>query len=52
MPISNPTQLVDAFKKSGEFDRLRKELLAQFQAEVSGHVQSLASTVQLCYFLG
>jgi len=31
MTISNPTQLVDAFKKSGEFDRLRRELLAEFQ---------------------
>ncbi|KAF5387601.1 hypothetical protein D9615_000088 [Tricholomella constricta] len=29
MPIDNPTQLVDEFKKSGEFDRLRRELLAQ-----------------------
>jgi hypothetical protein len=31
MTISNPTQLVDAYKKSGEFDRLRRELLASFQ---------------------
>lgn len=31
MSISNPTQLVDAYKKSGEFDRLRRELLAEFQ---------------------
>ncbi|KZT27005.1 hypothetical protein NEOLEDRAFT_1061726 [Neolentinus lepideus HHB14362 ss-1] len=31
MPIKNPTQLVDEFKKSGEFDRLRRELLKQFQ---------------------
>ncbi|RDB20519.1 hypothetical protein Hypma_012423 [Hypsizygus marmoreus] len=31
MPIDNPTQLVDEFKKSGEFDRLRRELLSQFQ---------------------
>lgn len=31
MPIQNPTQLVDEFKKSGEFDRLRRELLAQFR---------------------
>ncbi|GLB33470.1 putative COMPASS (Complex proteins associated with Set1p) component shg1 [Lyophyllum shimeji] len=29
MPIDNPTQLVNEFKKSGEFDRLRRELLAQ-----------------------
>lgn len=34
MPISNPTQLVDAYKKSGEFDRLRRELLASFQRDV------------------
>ncbi|KAK0231155.1 hypothetical protein IW262DRAFT_1342440 [Armillaria fumosa] len=31
MPIANPDQLVDAFKKSGEFDRLRRELLSEFQ---------------------
>ncbi|KAK0191312.1 hypothetical protein F5146DRAFT_1224049 [Armillaria mellea] len=31
MPIVNPDQLVDAFKKSGEFDRLRRELLSEFQ---------------------
>ncbi|KAK7471003.1 hypothetical protein VKT23_002416 [Stygiomarasmius scandens] len=31
MPISNPNQLVEEFKKSGEFDRLRRELLAEFQ---------------------
>jgi len=31
MTIINPTQLVDEFKKSGEFDRLRRELLTQFQ---------------------
>jgi len=31
MSIVNPTQLVDAYKKSGEFDRLRRELLASFQ---------------------
>ncbi|KAG7445907.1 uncharacterized protein BT62DRAFT_932251 [Guyanagaster necrorhizus] len=31
MPIANPAQLVDAFKKSGEFDRLRRELLSEFQ---------------------
>ncbi|KAH7888028.1 hypothetical protein F5I97DRAFT_1926423 [Phlebopus sp. FC_14] len=34
MSISNPKQLVDEFKKSGEFDRLRRELLAQFQHSV------------------
>ncbi|KAI0347059.1 hypothetical protein BDW22DRAFT_1321708 [Trametopsis cervina] len=31
MPINNPTQLVDEFKKSGEFDRLRRELLTEFR---------------------
>ncbi|TFK43281.1 hypothetical protein BDQ12DRAFT_171629 [Crucibulum laeve] len=31
MPVNNPTELVDEFKKSGEFDRLRRELLANFQ---------------------
>ncbi|KIJ20112.1 hypothetical protein PAXINDRAFT_166255 [Paxillus involutus ATCC 200175] len=31
MSISSPKQLVDEFKKSGEFDRLRRELLTQFQ---------------------
>jgi len=29
--MSNPEQLVDEFKKSGEFDRLRRELLMAFQ---------------------
>ncbi|TDL29091.1 hypothetical protein BD410DRAFT_3435 [Rickenella mellea] len=29
--VLNPSQLVDEFKKSGEFDRLRRQLLAQFQ---------------------
>ncbi|KAJ3936902.1 MAG: hypothetical protein NXY57DRAFT_59148 [Lentinula lateritia] len=31
MPASNPNQLVEEFKKSGEFDRLRRELFAEFQ---------------------
>lgn len=31
MPIQNPTQLVDEFKKSGEFDRLRLQLLDEFR---------------------
>ncbi|KAI0698918.1 hypothetical protein BC835DRAFT_1268609 [Cytidiella melzeri] len=30
--IYNPTQLVDEFKKSGEFDRLRRELLTEFRS--------------------
>ncbi|KAJ7591426.1 hypothetical protein C8J56DRAFT_935514 [Mycena floridula] len=34
MPITTPTQLVDEFKKSGEFDRLRRELLLKFQQSV------------------
>ncbi|TFY83187.1 hypothetical protein EWM64_g821 [Hericium alpestre] len=29
--IKNPDQLVNEFKKSGEFTRLRRELLTQFQ---------------------
>ncbi|KAI0091953.1 hypothetical protein BDY19DRAFT_990709 [Irpex rosettiformis] len=29
--ILNPAQLVDEFKKSGEFDRLRRELLTEFR---------------------
>ncbi|KAJ3514890.1 hypothetical protein NLJ89_g2110 [Agrocybe chaxingu] len=35
MPIDNPTALVEEFKKSGEFDRVRRELLAQFQQDES-----------------
>ncbi|KJA30049.1 hypothetical protein HYPSUDRAFT_32107 [Hypholoma sublateritium FD-334 SS-4] len=35
MPIDTPTALVEEFKKSGEFDRLRRELLAQFQQDES-----------------
>ncbi|KAL4267394.1 hypothetical protein AB1N83_002340 [Pleurotus pulmonarius] len=31
MPITTPRELVDEFKKSGEFDRLRRELLKEFQ---------------------
>ncbi|KAJ7122785.1 hypothetical protein C8R44DRAFT_784546 [Mycena epipterygia] len=31
MPIADPTQLVEEFKKSGEFDKLRRELLADSQ---------------------
>ncbi|KAG2158978.1 uncharacterized protein EDB93DRAFT_435187 [Suillus bovinus] len=31
MTINNPTQLIDEFKKSGEFDRLRRDLLSHFQ---------------------
>ncbi|KAH9163319.1 hypothetical protein EDB89DRAFT_2069258 [Lactarius sanguifluus] len=33
-PIKTPDDLVKEFKKSGEFDRLRRELLAQFQSGV------------------
>ncbi|KAI0663001.1 hypothetical protein C8Q70DRAFT_484733 [Cubamyces menziesii] len=32
--IKNPTQLVEEFKKSGEFDRLRRELLKEFRQSV------------------
>jgi len=35
MPIDNPSTLVEEFKKTGEFDRLRRELLAQFQRDDS-----------------
>ncbi|KAJ4500029.1 hypothetical protein C8R41DRAFT_813019 [Lentinula lateritia] len=38
MPASNPNQLVEEFKKSGEFDRLRRELFAEFQK--SDHISS------------
>ncbi|KAI0366390.1 hypothetical protein BV20DRAFT_1026378, partial [Pilatotrama ljubarskyi] len=31
MSITNPTQLVEEFKKSGEFDRIRRELLKEFR---------------------
>ncbi|KAI0773817.1 complex proteins associated with Set1p component shg1-domain-containing protein [Fomes fomentarius] len=29
--ITNPTQMVEEFKKSGEFDRLRRQLLKEFR---------------------
>ncbi|KAF8192575.1 hypothetical protein BJ912DRAFT_924900 [Pholiota molesta] len=35
MPIDNPTSLVEEFKKSGEFDRLRREVLMRFQQDGS-----------------
>ncbi|KAG7096664.1 hypothetical protein E1B28_004079 [Marasmius oreades] len=31
MPNPTPTDILDSFKKSGEYDRLRRELLTQFQ---------------------
>jgi len=31
MSINNPSKLVEEFKRSGDFDRIRRELLAQFQ---------------------
>ncbi|KAJ7781605.1 hypothetical protein B0H16DRAFT_1499038 [Mycena metata] len=34
MPIADPGELVAAFKKSGEFDKLRRELLADSQRSV------------------
>lgn len=34
MPLVTPVALVEEFKKSGEFDRLRRELLTQFQSDV------------------
>ncbi|THG97192.1 hypothetical protein EW145_g7660 [Phellinidium pouzarii] len=44
MNITNPTQLVAEFKKSGEFDRLRRELLAQFKNDES--IGSFTARVQ------
>ncbi|EDR02363.1 uncharacterized protein LACBIDRAFT_309642 [Laccaria bicolor S238N-H82] len=35
MPLVTPVALVEEFKKSGEFDRLRRELLTQFQSDDS-----------------
>ncbi|ESK93755.1 hypothetical protein Moror_1453 [Moniliophthora roreri MCA 2997] len=55
MSISTPTDLVDAFKKSGEFDRLRRELLVQFQksegiegfkGKIEGDIRSLLTSDQ------
>ncbi|EPT03176.1 hypothetical protein FOMPIDRAFT_1090563, partial [Fomitopsis schrenkii] len=44
MPIDSPAQLVEEFKKSGEFDRLRRELLAQFRS--SDAMDTLMSRVE------
>ncbi|KAJ6539004.1 hypothetical protein B0H19DRAFT_337166 [Mycena capillaripes] len=44
MPISDPTQLVEAFKKSGEFDKLRRELLADCQRSVRFFLACFLST--------
>ncbi|TFY57814.1 hypothetical protein EVJ58_g6794 [Rhodofomes roseus] len=44
MPIDDPAQLVEEFKKSGEFDRLRRELLAQFRS--SDAMDTLMSRVE------
>ncbi|KAF9534994.1 hypothetical protein CPB83DRAFT_843301 [Crepidotus variabilis] len=35
MPIETPAALVEEFKKSGEFDRIRRELLQEFQKDDS-----------------
>ncbi|OAX35256.1 hypothetical protein K503DRAFT_773671 [Rhizopogon vinicolor AM-OR11-026] len=43
MTITDPAQLIDEFKKSGEFDRLRRELLSHFQR--SDRVEALKSRV-------
>jgi len=43
MTINNPAQLIDEFKKSGEFDRLRRELLSHFQR--SDRTEALKSRV-------
>ncbi|KAK7696637.1 hypothetical protein QCA50_001295 [Cerrena zonata] len=37
MRISEPNELVEEFKKSGEFDRLRRQMLLQFQSGNSLH---------------
>ncbi|KAF9569421.1 hypothetical protein CPC08DRAFT_718246 [Agrocybe pediades] len=49
MPITTPTALVEEFKRSGEFDRLRREVLARFQQDESypafkESIESLART--------
>ncbi|KAF9483934.1 hypothetical protein BDN70DRAFT_873052 [Pholiota conissans] len=44
MPIDNPTALVEEFKKSGEFDRLRREVLTRFQQD--GSYSALKSRVE------
>ncbi|KAF8558812.1 hypothetical protein OG21DRAFT_982304 [Imleria badia] len=41
---TSPEELIDEFKKSGEFDRLRRELLTQFQH--SERMASLQSRVE------
>ncbi|KAL1732795.1 hypothetical protein EV714DRAFT_270421 [Schizophyllum commune] len=48
-PIQTPEDLVDAFKKSGEFDRMRRELLAEFRksdgvANFRARVEDIAQT--------
>jgi len=44
MSITNPAQLVAEYKKSGEFDRLRREILSDFQR--SEAVRPLLSRVE------
>ncbi|PBL02155.1 hypothetical protein ARMGADRAFT_1158739 [Armillaria gallica] len=46
MPIVNPDQLVDAFKKSGEFDRLRRELLSEFQQGNGVDIKDFKSKIE------
>ncbi|KZP15144.1 hypothetical protein FIBSPDRAFT_896044 [Athelia psychrophila] len=36
MPINTPSQLVEAYKKTGEFERLRRDLLSNFQSTPDG----------------
>ncbi|KAJ3770972.1 hypothetical protein FB446DRAFT_128489 [Lentinula raphanica] len=44
MPATNPNQLVEEFKKSGNFDRLRRELFAEFQK--GDHIPSFDKKTQ------
>ncbi|KAJ6516244.1 hypothetical protein C8R45DRAFT_236827 [Mycena sanguinolenta] len=44
MPISDPSDLVAEFKKSGEFDKLRRELLANSQ--LSGGFEAFKARVE------
>ncbi|KAH8106175.1 hypothetical protein BXZ70DRAFT_421476 [Cristinia sonorae] len=44
MPAQTPAQLVDEFKKSGEFDRLRRDLLNSFRN--GGGMNTLVTRVE------
>ncbi|KAF5321040.1 hypothetical protein D9619_000275 [Psilocybe cf. subviscida] len=45
MPVNNPAALVEEFKKSGEFDRIRRELLVQFREKEEAYT-SLKARVE------